>query len=67
MPATRPEQPPVNSLLTAQQVANRLSVSVRTVYRLMDRGVLPRPVRYNRKLVRWKSSDIDRYITSLLA
>ncbi len=67
MPATRPDFLPLRDLLTAQQVAGRLSISVRTLYRLLARGALPRPVRYNRKLVRWKSSDIDHYVASLSA
>jgi excisionase family DNA binding protein len=67
MSVIRPELLPVHDLMTAQQVADRLSISVRTVYRLVARGVLPPPVRFNRKLVRWKRSDIDRYIASLSA
>jgi excisionase family DNA binding protein len=58
---------PVHDLLTARQVAERLGVSVRTLYRLVERGVLPQAVRYSRKLVRWKSADIDRYIAALSA
>jgi excisionase family DNA binding protein len=52
-------------LLTAQQVAHRLSVSVRTVWRLLERNELPQPVRYNRKLVRWRAMDIERYVECL--
>jgi excisionase family DNA binding protein len=65
MSAPRPALPPVHDLLTARQVADRLCISVRTLYRLLAQGELPQPVRYNRKLVRWKSSDIDRYIALL--
>jgi excisionase family DNA binding protein len=54
-------------LLTAQQVAHRLSISVRTVWRLLERDELPQPIRYNRKLVRWRSIDLDRYVESLTA
>ena len=52
-------------LLTSQQVAEKLSVSVRTVWRLVASGRFPQPVRYNRKLVRWKNSEVMRYIESL--
>lgn len=52
-------------LLTSQQVADRLAVSVRTLWRLVAAGKVPQPVRYNRKLVRWKSSDVVRYIEAL--
>ena len=52
-------------LLTSQQVAERLSVSVRTLWRLVAAGKFPQPVRYNRKLVRWKSAEVARYIEAL--
>jgi excisionase family DNA binding protein len=52
-------------LLTAQQVAHRLSISVRTVWRMLERNQLPEPVRYNRKLVRWRAVDIDNYVATL--
>ena len=55
-----PPEPPV--LLTAQEVARRLSIGVRTLYRLVQSGALPRPLRFNRKLVRWRTADIDRYL-----
>ena len=44
-------------LLTSQQVAERLAVSVRTLWRLVASGKFPQPVRYNRNLVRWKNVD----------
>jgi predicted DNA-binding transcriptional regulator AlpA len=52
-------------LLTSQQVAGRLAMSVRTLWRLVAVGKFPPPVRYNRKLVRWKSADVTRYIDAL--
>lgn len=52
-------------LLTSQQVANRLAVSVRTLWRLVAAGKVPQPVRYNRKLVRWKAVEVMRYIEAL--
>jgi excisionase family DNA binding protein len=52
-------------LMTSQEVAERLSVSVRTLWRLVAAGKFPQPVRYNRKLVRWKSVDVTRYIETV--
>ena len=60
-----PEQP--KDLLTAQDVARRLSIGVRTLWRMVAQGKLPQPIRYTRKLVRWKTADIDRYVQSLSA
>jgi excisionase family DNA binding protein len=53
-------------LLTSQQVANKLAVSVRTLWRLVAAGKFPQPIRYNRKLVRWKSTEVSRYIEALV-
>ena len=52
-------------LMTSQQVANRLAISIRTLWRLVRAGKVPQPVRYNRKLVRWKVIDLTRYIETL--
>ncbi len=54
-------------LLTSRDVARRLSIGVRTLWRLVAQGKLPQPIRYTRKLVRWKTDDIDHYIRSLSA
>src|SRR4051812_32463666 len=52
-------------LLTAQQVSSRLSVSPRTLYRMVARGQFPPPVRYSRKLVRWLVRDLQEYLNGL--
>jgi excisionase family DNA binding protein len=45
-------------MLTVAMVADLLSVSVRTVWRMVENGNLPAPVRLNRKWVRWPTADI---------
>lgn len=65
MMVERPERKTAPELMTSQQVAERLSVSVRTLWRLVAAGKFPQPVRYNRKLVRWKTTDVSRYIETL--
>ena len=67
MPAVPPPPEPAPDLLAAKDVARRLSIGVRTLWRLVAEGKFPQPVRYTRKLVRWKASDVDRYIQSLSA
>ncbi len=52
-------------LLTSAQVAARLSMSVRTLWRLVALGKFPQPIHYNRKLVRWKAEDIEQYMRDL--
>jgi predicted DNA-binding transcriptional regulator AlpA len=46
------------ALLDSRQVAGLLAASVKTVWRLVERGVIPAPIRFNRKLVRWHPADI---------
>lgn len=52
-------------LLTPPQVADRLAVSTRTLWKLAKNPDFPQPIRFNRKRVRWKSADVQRYIDSL--
>jgi len=49
-------------LLTVKQVATRINCSQRTVYRLADSGDMPRPLKIGGWLVRWRASDIDKWI-----
>ncbi len=48
-------------LLTVQEVAERLRVSVRHVLKLRASDQFPKPVRLGRS-VRWRESDIARFI-----
>jgi predicted DNA-binding transcriptional regulator AlpA len=52
-------------LLSAQDVADRLSVAVRTLWRMVERGDFPPPIRFNRKLVRWRARDLVAYVQHL--
>jgi len=52
-------------LLSARQVAERLSISERSVWRLAAAGRLPEPVRLTGKLVRWRSGDIEACIEAM--
>jgi excisionase family DNA binding protein len=65
MATANTEQKVGAELLTSQQVAEKLAVSVRTLWRLVAAGKFPQPVRYNRKLVRWKAVEVARYIEAL--
>lgn len=56
---------PKEELLTVQEVAVRLSICTRTVWRKVARGDLPPPVRLGRRLPRWRSGDLARYIARL--
>ena len=51
-------------LLKVSQVAHKLGVSERTVWRLVSTGELARPVEIGR-CRRWVTEDVDAYVRSL--
>ena len=51
-------------LLTVQEVANRLSVSVRTVWSLRSSAQIPDAVKIG-NATRWRRSEIESYIRGL--
>lgn len=52
-------------LLTARQIADLLTVSLRTFNRMVAAGEFPRPLRRNRKWVRWTRGDLEAYLSGL--
>ena len=50
------------ALLTVRQVAAMLGCRARHVYRLSDRGAMPRPTKLGDVLVRWNRSDVESWI-----
>jgi excisionase family DNA binding protein len=54
-------------LLTAREVAARIGVGLRTVWRWTATGDLPAPVRWGRngRVVRWKTIDIEQFVQAL--
>jgi predicted DNA-binding transcriptional regulator AlpA len=52
----------MEGLITANAVAEKLGVCTRTLWRMVKRGQVPPPIRFNRKLVRWRATQIDEYI-----
>jgi prophage regulatory protein len=48
-------------LITAGQLAHKLQVSTRTLWRKLSEGVLPKPVRLG-GIVRWRSEEIEIWI-----
>jgi len=54
-------------LLTREQVATMLGVDKRTLDRMVQRKEFPKPIRFNRKLIRWKEKDVEGHLSSLNA
>ena len=53
-------------LITIRECADRISISVRELYRLISKGELPQPVKLGRAS-RLFESDIDAYLDKLKA
>lgn len=52
-------------LMSIAQVAETLGVGKRTAWRLVARGVLPRPIRLGRRTVRWRADEVERALAEL--
>ncbi len=52
------------ALLTPQEMADRLRVSQRQIYNLVDAGDLPPPLKVGR-LNRWREQDLASYLDRL--
>ena len=63
MPSARKSMTGGDRLLTIEQVAERLAVARRTVFRLIEKGDI-RAVKIGR-LTRIRESDLERYIAQL--
>jgi predicted DNA-binding transcriptional regulator AlpA len=52
-------------LWSVKEVAEILSLSPRSVWRYVALGKLPPPIRLGARSVRWRASDLQRYLDSL--
>ena len=59
-PGTR-RAPAPTVMLTAADVADMLACSTKTIYRLVDRGAIPRPVRLG-GMLRWHRPRLEQWI-----
>jgi prophage regulatory protein len=48
-------------LLRRPQVEARTGLSRSSIYRLMEAGAFPRPIRIGLRAVAWRASDLDRW------
>ena len=53
------------SLLTVKDVASRLQVSERTIWRWRAADRLPRPICLSPRSIRWRIRDINEYLGCL--
>lgn len=50
------------ALIDVRAVAHLTGLSVRTIWRFQDGGIVPRGLKLGSSAVRWRRSDIDRWI-----
>jgi excisionase family DNA binding protein len=62
--AARDDNVQVTGLMKARDAARRLTIGIKTFYRLVRAGVLPRPIRFGRRLLRWREEDLERWVKS---
>ncbi len=48
-------------LLRRPEVEARTGLSRSSIYRMMDEGEFPRPIRIARRAVAWRASDLERW------
>jgi len=66
MPPSLPPSASHDRLIDADQVAHRLRISKRTLYRRLGKSRIPLPVERRRGTVaKWRESDIDSFIACL--
>ena len=49
-------------LLTAQAIAEKLSLSKRAIFRMRSAGLICSPVKVGAGAIRWRQSDIEQWI-----
>lgn len=54
----------VNRLLTRREVEFRVGLGRSTIYRLMQTGKFPRPLRIGSRAVRWPANELDAWIAT---
>ena len=54
--------PTKETLLTAQAVGAKLSLSKRAVFRMRSAGLICSPVKVGAGAIRWRQSDIEQWI-----
>jgi len=62
--STSPNGDPPRILMTAQETAHLLGISVRSIWRLSGNGQLPKPISLGRSK-RWSRTAMEEYIAEM--
>lgn len=55
----------VPQILRRPQLEARLGLARSSIYKMMDEGTFPRPVKLGRRAVGWRSEDIEAWLEDL--
>jgi predicted DNA-binding transcriptional regulator AlpA len=50
-------------LLTAQAIAEKLSLSKRQIFRMKSAGLICAPIKVGAGSIRWRASDVEQWIS----
>lgn len=53
---------PTDQMLTRKEVEKMIHVSCATLYRWVEIGIFPSPVRYTARCVRWRQSEVQNWL-----
>lgn len=51
-------------LLTAKAVCARISFCLAYLYRMVNEGRFPKPVKIGKRAVRWRAADVDAWLAA---
>ncbi|MGB9879950.1 MAG: helix-turn-helix transcriptional regulator [Anaerolineae bacterium] len=55
---------PSGEFVSPTELAKRLGISRRTVFRLVSTGQLPQPIRLTKRTVRWEWTAVQEFLAS---
>lgn len=56
----------LDSYLTLDEIKDLTKVSTSTIYRWMDDGTFPKPIKMSRNCVRWRGEDVRAWQSGLV-
>jgi len=62
--STEDEIDPESKIVRPKELANMLSISISTLYKMQDDGLLPPKIKISSNAVGWLRSDIDDWLIS---
>lgn len=61
---TKDKSQPKSKIIRPKELANMLSVSISTLYKMQDDGLLPAKIKISSSAVGWLRSDIEEWLKS---